>query len=75
MRKTLTVVSVFILIILLVGTGHASKFNKLVYPMYVKDEWGYSIKLKKAPERIISCMPSITEMLFDLERILLPIWF
>ena len=66
MKRLFTVILAFIFIILLMP-AHASKFNKQVYPMYVKDEWGHSIKLKKAPERIISCMPSITEMLFDLD--------
>jgi len=63
-RRFITIISAIIFISLLIGSGHASRFNRQVYPMTMKDEWGHSIKFKKPPERIISCMPSITEMLF-----------
>ncbi len=66
MKRLGFVLLVLIFFILLVGGAFASKFNKQVYPMTVKDEWGHAIKLYGPPERIISCMPSITEMLFDL---------
>lgn len=43
-----------------------ASFSRQTYPLTIKDESGRAIKLPKAPERIISCMPSITEMLFKL---------
>jgi len=66
MRKTGIILLILIFLISFVSSAVASKFNKQVYPMTAKDEWGHSLKLYNAPERIISCMPSITEMLFDL---------
>jgi iron complex transport system substrate-binding protein len=40
--------------------------GKQIYPFTMQDEWGNKFKFTKAPERIISCMPSVTEMLFAL---------
>lgn len=44
----------------------ASKFNRVGFPVIVKDDLGYEFKMKKQPEKIISTMPSITEMLFSI---------
>ncbi len=41
--------------------------GKQIYPLTVKDEWGNKVKFTKAPERIISCMPNITEILYKLD--------
>ncbi|MCX5726707.1 MAG: cobalamin-binding protein [Candidatus Saganbacteria bacterium] len=55
----------FILLIVLLLSGIPSfAYNRITYPLTVTDESGGKLKLTKAPERIISCMPSITEMLF-----------
>jgi len=42
-------------------------FMMTTYPLKIKDDSGFTLKLEKAPERIVSCMPSITEMLFKLD--------
>lgn len=67
MRRTIVMLLTFLFLLLLFAPSHASKFNKQVYPMKLKDEWGYVVKFNNPPKRIISCMPSITEMLFDLD--------
>lgn len=64
--KKIIVFVVLIMFLAVSGVFGASRFNKLIYPLVVEDEWGYKIKFFKPPQRIISCMPSITEMLFAL---------
>lgn len=45
----------------------ASKFNRVIFPVNVQDDSGVMVKIMKKPEKIISAMPSITEMLFSLK--------
>lgn len=52
--------------LLIIISGTAFAFSRVTYPVTVKDEWGHRLSVKKQPQRIISCMPSITEMLFAL---------
>jgi iron complex transport system substrate-binding protein len=41
--------------------------GKQIYPFKMKDEWGNVFKFTSAPRKIISCMPSVTELLFALD--------
>jgi iron complex transport system substrate-binding protein len=66
MRKTLVFVSIFILSLLVSQTSFGF-IGKQTYPFKMKDEWGNVFKFTAAPKRIISCMPSITEMLYALD--------
>ena len=65
-QKFLILGCIFAFCILSFEISYAGKFNKLIYPLKVTDETGYTIKLPKPPERIISGIPSVTEMLFAL---------
>jgi len=51
----------------LFAAGSFAIIGKQTYPFKMQDEWGNTIKFTKPPQRIISCMPSITEMLYALD--------
>ncbi|MBU0687354.1 MAG: cobalamin-binding protein [Candidatus Margulisbacteria bacterium] len=51
-------------IVLILATASFAMLVAAKYPGYIEDEVGGKIYLKQSPQRIVSCMPSITEMLF-----------
>ena len=57
-----------ILVLLLVlaasGIAYGISFNRIIYPVKIKDASGDLIKQEQAPSRIISIDPAITEILF-----------
>ena len=64
--KRLVLLILLGLLILSSTAVYASRFNRVIYPVVVEDDSGYKFKMKKKPERIISTMPSITEMLYSM---------
>ncbi|WP_445474673.1 ABC transporter substrate-binding protein [Methanococcoides methylutens] len=51
-------------ILLLMSNVQASDNNSVEYPITITDSSGATITIEKEPERIVSLMPSITEILF-----------
>jgi len=68
-RKKLSLIVPLILMFLIqaLPAQAASKFNRVIFPVTVVDDSGYQFKMKKKPEKIISTMPGITEMLFSIK--------
>ncbi|WP_445475009.1 ABC transporter substrate-binding protein [Methanococcoides methylutens] len=62
LKRTTIILLIFTL--LLISNVHASDNNSLEYPMTITDSSGSIITIEKEPERIVSLMPSITEILF-----------
>jgi iron complex transport system substrate-binding protein len=53
--------------ILITLACEAISFNRLIYPMKIKDDTGYILEQPKAPNRIVSASPVITEILFEFQ--------
>lgn len=64
MKKSL---ALSIIMLVLFSALACAIIGKQTYPFKMTDEWGNTIKFTKPPERIISCMPSVTEMLYALD--------
>jgi len=62
----LGLLSLLILFCMTVITDAYSRFNRITYPVVMEDDAGNTFKMDKKPERIISTMPGITEMLFSI---------
>ncbi|MFC1767092.1 helical backbone metal receptor [Candidatus Margulisiibacteriota bacterium] len=68
LRNRLLLFAIMLALLLIFPTSAiASRFNRVIYPVVVEDDSGYQFKMKKKPEKIISTMPGITEMLFSMK--------
>ena len=63
MKKILLIVSIMIFIACIC---EATSFNRIIYPIGTRDASGYTLRQERAPARIISADPAITEILFAL---------
>jgi iron complex transport system substrate-binding protein len=54
------------LVVFVITASFAWASSRVTYPLNVKDEFGNTLRITAQPARIVSCMPSITEMLFAL---------
>jgi iron complex transport system substrate-binding protein len=66
-RKTPVILITIILVSVVACSIAFGVKGKQIYPFTMKDGWGYKIKFVSPPKRIISCMPSITEILYKLD--------
>jgi len=60
-------ISAALIFALCFSSASPATIGKQKYPLTVKDAWGHKIKFTAPPKRIISCMPSITEILYELD--------
>jgi len=65
--KRTAVLAFILLVILAFSSASFGVKGKQIYPMTLKDQWGNTFKFVSAPKRIVSCMPAITEILFELD--------
>ncbi len=42
--------------------------NQTVYPLEFTDSYGNSVRIESAPQRIVSCGPAITELVYELNQ-------
>lgn len=67
MRRKIFYGALAALAVVFFATACLGYIGKQTYPFTMKDMWKNSIKFTKPPERVVSCMPSITEILFALD--------
>lgn len=63
MRK---ITILFLLLMIISGISYAISFNRIIYPIKIKDASGAILTQKQPPLRIISADPAVTEVLFAL---------
>lgn len=66
-RKISIILTVILALSLLICSAGFGIKGKQIYPLTMEDEWGHKFKFVAPPKRIISCMPSITEILYKLD--------
>ena len=62
--KRAVYLSIIMLVLTVFSFQALAELEAVKYPGYVKDETGKKLYLKETPQRIVSCIPSITEMLY-----------
>ncbi|SES64906.1 iron complex transport system substrate-binding protein [Methanococcoides vulcani] len=61
----ITPIILFISILLLISNVQAASGSAVEYPITITDSSGASVTIENEPERIVSLMPSITEIVFS----------
>ncbi len=60
------IAAVLVAISVLLSAAYAISFNRIVYPIKTKDATDHELRQDRAPTRIVSASPAITEILFEL---------